>query len=202
MVIASGTARIEGPRGQSEFEGSRLAWLPPGHGGRIRLQAGTRGAHMKVSEVGLAHAMPPGVMNTRLRELLQRHLVLPLPDPDRAAMLAYLETIGSESYATAAGSDIIANSLVSVILVRIWRQVQAETGPPRAIPRSIVDRFVMLVAQHRRDHWAVEDYARTIGVTRDRLGSAIERATGVSPQAYIHRELMSEARDLLMNSGL
>lgn len=53
-----------------------------------------------------------------------------------------------------------------------------------------------------KPQWGVEDYARQLGVSRERLGFAVRKATGLSPQAYIHRELLSEARDLLLNSSL
>lgn len=67
---------------------------------------------------------------------------------------------------------------------------------------SLTERFVLLVSQHKRDQWGVEDYAGQLGVNRERLGFVVRKATGLSPQAYIHRELLSEARDLLLNSSL
>jgi AraC family transcriptional activator of pobA len=53
-----------------------------------------------------------------------------------------------------------------------------------------------------RDHRPVEDYARDLRVSRDRLGSAVKRATGLSPRAYLHRLLLRDAMELLANTGM
>jgi AraC family transcriptional activator of pobA len=39
-------------------------------------------------------------------------------------------------------------------------------------------------------------------VKRDRLNVSVRRATGLSPQAYLHREIMRDACELLASTGL
>ena len=65
----------------------------------------------------------------------------------------------------------------------------------------MAERFVLLATQHARQHWTIGAYARTIGVSRDRLGAAVKRATGLSPQAYLHRQLIREASELLAGTA-
>ncbi|WP_425494124.1 helix-turn-helix transcriptional regulator [Hoeflea alexandrii] len=60
----------------------------------------------------------------------------------------------------------------------------------------------MLTGQHRHQHWTVERYAEALEVKRDRLNVSVRRATGLSPQAYLHREIMRDACELLASTGL
>ena len=55
--------------------------------------------------------------------------------------------------------------------------------------------------RHFRDRWTVGDYARTLGVTRDRLGDMCRRVRGLGPKDIIDRRVMLEARLLLETSG-
>lgn len=59
----------------------------------------------------------------------------------------------------------------------------------------------MLAGVHKHQHWTVEEYARALGTKPDRLGVAVRRATGLSPQTYLHREIMRDACELLASTG-
>lgn len=203
FVLEAGSGQAEAPDAVVAFEAPRLIWLPMGRADRVRLAPGARGAALQLSELGALAALPAGLLNARLRAMLQSRLSLPIKDPAaRARLTARIEEIRGELFDRAPGAEVAVSSLVSLALVQVWRMAQEDTVSARAAPRSVVERFVQLVAQHRRDHWRVEDYARAAGVSRDRLGSAVQRATGLSPLEYLHRELASEARELLANSGL
>jgi AraC family transcriptional activator of pobA len=203
FVLEAGSGVAETADQALSFEAPRLVWLPMGDAERARLAPGARGALLQLSELGALAALPTGRLNMRLRAMLQGRLSLPITDPvARARLSGRIEEIRAELFARAPGADMAVSNLVSLVLVQIWRMAQEDTASVRAAPRGVVERFVQLVAQHRRDHWRVEDYARAAGVSRDRLGSAVQRATGLSPQDYLHRELASEARELLANSGL
>lgn len=203
VLLAAGGARLESPAVLPEFDGPRLLWLPPGIGGGLHLAAGARGQHLRLSAPALMRALPAGHMNQRLREVLRHPQLPPLDEPDLARIAGLMETIGAEGYTPAPGSEIVSNSLIAVILVRLWRLVQSSRDAAGvSVPRSIMERFLLLETQHRRAHWTVGDYARAIGISRERLASAVTRAAGLSPQQFLHRELMNEARGLLLHSGL
>lgn len=202
VMLSAGEVEIE--RGQTviTLSAGGLAWLPPGPAGRLRLHAGSRGGRLKATEIGLAHAMPTGTTAIALREPLHRVLTQALTEEERRETLGHIEAIATENFNPAPGTEAVTSSLLTVMLIRIWRRALADVVAAGPVPRSVVERFVLLVAQHRRDQWGVEDYAVRLGLTRERLSAAIRRATGLSPQAYIHREILSDARDLLTNSSL
>ncbi|MFK3779848.1 helix-turn-helix transcriptional regulator [Agrobacterium sp. NPDC089420] len=202
LLLSAGEAEIA--RGEKTLLVSApgLIWLPIGPAGRIRLNAGSRGSLLKTTEIGLAHAMPTGASASAVRNILQRVLTQAPAERDRQELAGYLETIAGENIRVTTGSDTIIASLLSVTLIRICQHAIADLAAAVSTPGSLTERFVLLVSQHKRDQWGVDDYARHLSVSRERLGFAVRKATGLSPQAYIHRELLSEARDLLLNSSL
>lgn len=201
ILLATGHAQILGDGESLALPAPGLAWLPAGHAGRLRLEAGSRASLLSATEIGLAHAMPTGTSAITLRQGLQRVLTETLTEKDHAELAGYLETIATENLKPTVATETIITNLLSVTLIRICQHATAEISAVSA-PSSMTERFVLLIAQHKREHWSVDDYARHLGISRDRLGSIIKNATGLSPQAYIHRELLSEARDLLLNSSL
>lgn len=213
LVLAAGRVALESPAAAGQrrdgpddealsADAPRLAWLPPGAVRRIRLSAGARGALLRLGPVALARALPTGAMNTRLRGLLSQLRLLPLDPEVRDDMLRHLEVIDEESRAARGGTEVIVENLVSVLLVRLWRAAEVGGHSGALAPRSQLDRFVLLVARHGREHWSVGDYADALGISRDRLGAVVRQATGLSPQGYLHREILADARDLLVNTPL
>ncbi|WP_174021781.1 helix-turn-helix transcriptional regulator [Agrobacterium fabrum] len=201
ILLAAGHAQIIGDCEAIALPAPGLTWLPAGHASRLRLEAGSRASLLSATEIGLANAMPTVTSAIILRNGLQRVLTETLSKKDHAELAGYLETIGAENLKPTAATETIITNLLSVTLIRICQHATAETGTV-SLPSSMTERFVLLVAEHKREHWSVDDYARHLGISRDRLGSIVKNATGLSPQAYIHRELLSEARDLLLNSSL
>lgn len=202
LLLSAGEAEIIQGEKTLPVPAPGLIWLPIGPAGRLRLNAGSRGSLLRTSEIGLAHAMPTGTSASAVRNILQRVLTQVPAEKDRQELAGYLETIASENVRATTGSDTIIASLLSVTLIRICQHAIADIAGAVSTPGSLTERFVLLVSQHKRDQWGVEDYARQLSVNRERLGFAVRKATGLSPQAYIHRELLSEARDLLLNSSL
>ncbi|NTE37418.1 helix-turn-helix transcriptional regulator [Agrobacterium tumefaciens] len=202
LLLSAGEAEIIQGEKTLPVPAPGLVWLPIGPAGRLRLTAGSRGSLLRTSEIGLAHAMPTGTSASAVRNILQRVLTQAPAEKDRQELAGYLETIARENVRSTTGSDTIIASLLSVTLIRICQHAIADIAGAVSTPGSLTERFVLLVSQHKRDQWGVEDYARQLGVNRERLGFAVRKATGLSPQAYIHRELLSEARDLLLNSSL
>lgn len=203
VLVSAGEAEIIQGEKTLVVTAPGLAWLPAsGPAGRLRLNAGSRGSLLKTTEIGLAHAMPTGTSAIMVRSTLQRVLTRTLAEKDSQELAGYLDTIADENFRSSTGSDTIIASLLSVTLIRICQHAMAGVAGAASTAGSLTERFVLLVSQHKRDQWGVEDYAGQLGVNRERLGFVVRKATGLSPQAYIHRELLSEARDLLLNSSL
>lgn len=203
VLVSAGEAEIIQGEKTLVVTAPGLAWLPAsGPAYRLRLNAGSRGSLLKTTEIGLAHAMPTGTSAIMVRSTLQRVLTRTLAEKDSLELAGYLDTIADENFRSSTGSDTIIASLLSVTLIRICQHAMADVAGAASTAGSLTERFVLLVSQHKRDQWGVEDYAGQLGVNRERLGFVVRKATGLSPQAYIHRELLSEARDLLLNSSL
>ncbi|MBA4490304.1 helix-turn-helix domain-containing protein [Paracoccus sp. S1E-3] len=93
-------------------------------------------------------------------------------------------------------------ALPVLILVQLWRLARADLIAHGRAPQGLVERFVLLAGQHLHDHRGIGDYAAMLGVSRDRLGRAARRTTGLSPQAYLHQLLIREASELLASTGM
>ena len=100
------------------------------------------------------------------------------------------------------GAEVAAGHFLSLLLVQIWRLARADLVAHGRAPMGLAERFVLLAGQRLREHLKVGDYARLLGVSRDRLGSAVQRATGHSPQGYLHLLLIREASELLASTGM
>ncbi|MBR9764966.1 MAG: helix-turn-helix domain-containing protein [Rhodobacteraceae bacterium] len=203
LILVAGRVQLDGVQDHDlAADSPRLLWLPPGSAPCLKLSAGARGALLRLGPVTLARALPTGTMHTRLRGLLGQLRLLPLAPEARDEMLRHMEAIAEESRSPRGGTEVIVESLVSVLLVQLWRAAEAGGHTSGLAPRSLLDRFVLLVARHGREHWSVSDYAAALDISRDRLGTLVRQATGLSPQGYLHREVLADARDLLINSTL
>ncbi|WP_168201266.1 helix-turn-helix domain-containing protein [Qingshengfaniella alkalisoli] len=203
VMLSSGRGVVHDRGRPVQIEAGRVVWLPAGQSGRLVLEAGSRGLYLILSDIGLMRCVPSEELGLGPNAMLGRSFVLSFSDRSEwQSVLGHLQSIRDESYQAGPGSGLVVENLSVVIFILLWRRARVDQLISRSVPRSIVETFVRLASRHARDHWKITDYAEAIGVSRDRLKSAILRATGVSPQAYLHRELYREARDLLMNSGL
>ena len=135
-----------------------------------------------------------------MRRTLQQNLVFSFEVHGQIAML--VEGLQLEKSRPAPGSDVAEAHYLSLILLDVWRMARADLVALGRAPQGLAERFVLLAGQRLREHLTVGDYARILGVSRDRLGSAVRRATGHSPQSYLHELLIREASELLASTGM
>ena len=202
LLLVSG--RIErrepGSRQAQSFEGPRLAWFPDGEAGELLAEAGCRGTLVFIPTLALTRALPVSTLGGQMRRALSQAISLP---PGRSTAISTLiDGLGVERQEPQPGVDIAQDHYLALILIQLWRLVRADLVAHGRAPQGMAERFVILAGQHARDHWAVADYARVLNVSRDRLGSAVRRATGLSPQGFVHRLLIREASELLLNTGM
>ena len=205
LLAVFGGAGIVVPTRHPPFraEAPRLLWLPPGDATGLRLQAGSTAEMLEIPEPFLARAAPAGAFGDEVRRALGRTLMLPLDEePTRRRLALSFEAIREELDAAAAGYALAVEHQLSLAFIRLWRLARAQGSVAAGGGRTLLDRFVLLVGLHAREHWGVGDYCAALGVSRDRLGRAVQGATGLSPQGYVHRELHREARELLLESTL
>lgn len=202
LLLVSGTARIGGREGDPapEIEAPRLVWRTDGQGGELTVAAGTRATLISVPELALMRALPATPLGEQMRRTLGQELSFPLEAGERIATL--IDGLEAERSGAEPGADVAGAHYLSLLLLQVWRMARADLVAHGRAPQGLAERFVLLAGQHAREHWKVGQYARALGVSRDRLGSAVQRATGLSPQAYLHRELLREASELLASTGM
>ncbi|NQV98317.1 MAG: helix-turn-helix domain-containing protein [Rhodospirillales bacterium] len=178
-------------------------WVPQGLSSSIKLAAGTRGSMISVPATHLGTSIPDSSIGNTTREAIG----YPIIGRDPAASLVKkLQGLQDTIFAELVANDLAAQSVIryslTLLVIELWRASQPTLGTTKPLPRTIVQNFMSLADLHLADHWTVQAYANEIGVTKDRLTTAVRRSTGRSPLAEIHRKLIREAELLLANSGL
>lgn len=203
MVLLTGTVLMV-PRDRSgemtEIQGPRIVWLPPGETGEIKAGAGTRAELLFLRGTTMMNYLPASPLGEQIHRSLEKPMSLPLERP--APFIALLEGLAEERQNTPPGSELAQVHYVGLLLLQVWRVLRLDLIAHGRAPQGLAERFIALAGQHVREHWSVGRYADALRVTRDRLGSAVRRATGLSPQAYLHQGLIREACELLANTGM
>lgn len=182
------------------FDAPRLIWHSAGAGTEIVATGGTRATVVSVPALTLVRGLPASPLGEQMRRTLGQRLAFPMDSFGQ--ILALLEGLEIERSKRAAGSDLAQAHYLSLLLLEVWRLARADLIAHGRAPQGLAERFVLLASQHLREHWAVGEYARVLEVSRDRLSSAVRRATGHAPQAYLHQLLIREASELLASTGM
>jgi AraC family transcriptional regulator, transcriptional activator of pobA len=203
FLLQAGSGLVQSGGVETPIAAPCIVWLPAGRKATLSFEAGSRGASLAVSEVDLGRAIPVGPNATQLRSALAQTIVGAKLPPERARRIA--DTLGlMEEEARQdqpAAQDAVVH-LLAVFLIALWRISRPVLNESQPLPRTIVHNFLQAVELHLRDHWTVARYAAFVGVTSDRLNSAVRRATGRSPLALLHARLVAEASALIDNSGM
>lgn len=192
--------RPAGPDSATRIEGPRLVWLADGAGQELIAEGGTRARILSIPGPDLVGALPVTPLGDQMRRTFGQDISLP-HDP-RGRIPALTDGLEAERAGAEPGSDMAEWHYLSLILVQLWRLARADLVAHGRAPQGLAERFVLLAGQRLRDHLGVGDYARMLGVSRDRLGTAVRRATGLSPQGYLHQRLVREASELLASTGM
>jgi AraC family transcriptional activator of pobA len=178
----------------------RLTWRKDEAGADLTAEGGTRATLLSSPGLSLGRALPPKPLGERMRQTFGQDLSFaPEAGGRPRALVAGLD---AERTGEEPGADVATGHYLSLLLVQLWRMARADLVAHGRAPQGLAERFVTLAGQRAREHLRVGDYAAALGVSRDRLGSAVRRATGLSPQAYLHQVLVREASELLANSGM
>jgi AraC family transcriptional activator of pobA len=200
IISGSGSITINGTRFM--LTGPVIVWSPSAEGS-VSLEAGSEGGVLAVPDVILGQAMPSGAVFTQVREAISRLLIgRTTVVAEARQMLSSLISIEEELKGEQPGGHEVIRHYIALLLLKIWRMSDPVQQRAQPSPRMIVRGFVHLVEIHVRDHWGVPQYASALGVTADRLNTAIRRATGRSPMALVHTRLLTEAARLLDGSAM
>lgn len=202
FVLVSGSGTVTTPGESAPLQAPSLLWVPADQRAELLLLAGSRGAWLTISQTALAQVALPGHMAEDMRRFAARAQLGSRIERDVAARLTTLFTLMTEELrASSSGSEDMVRHQLAIVAILLWRTSDLAPGTARPAPRTIVSNFLSMVDQQMRSHWSVGDYARYLGVTVDRLTSAVHRATGQTPLALIHARLFAEARQMVEDSG-
>jgi AraC family transcriptional activator of pobA len=203
FLLQAGAGHLSSAEGENALEAPGFFWLPHGKSRSVLLQAGTRGSLLSIPDARLGSAIPAGSLGSHIREVVGYPAIARNPEAASLAKLGELiATIERELFDNGPAAQTVVQYCVSLLLIEFWRLSRPEIASPRALPRNIVHNFMSLVDLHLRDHWTVQQYARQMGVSKDRLNTAVQRATGRTPLIHIHQRQMAEAKTLLTGSSL
>jgi AraC-like DNA-binding protein len=203
FLLSAGAGNLISGDGATPLVAPCFSWLPNGKLRTIKLEAGTHGAALSIPDLVLGRSMPAGSVGSHIREIIGYPLVARETDPQGLRKLAgMVETIERELFENGPAAQSVMQHCLALLMIEIWRMSRPEISNPRPLPRNIVHTFMFLVDLHLRDHWTIQRYTRQMGISKDRLNSAVRRATGRPPLAHIHDRLMTEAKSLLTGSGL
>lgn len=203
FVLLSGAGRIRLEKTHAPLAGPCVVWLPVGNSATLTLEAGSEGASLAISELSLGRAIPAGPVAAQIREaMFDPALGTRIGIAAARKLTAMVEAIEVELREDSPGAQDAVRHHIALLLIALWRLSSPAAAKPQPSPRTIVHGFLQLVDLHARDHWTVAEYARFLGVTADRLNTAIRRATGRSPLVLMHTRLITEAETLLDSSTL
>jgi AraC family transcriptional activator of pobA len=202
LWLEYGSVQLRGESGEIETShaGPRFLWWADGAGRELVVDVGARGTLIGIPQVNLMQALPKTPIGGQMQRTLMQDVDLAADPKSAAADL--LRGFVRERQSDEAGSDMAVSNYLSLLLLQTWRMARKDIVNLGGAPQGLSERFILLASQRVRDHRPVEEYARDLNVSRDRLGSAVKRATGMSPRAYLHRLLLRDAQELLANTGM
>lgn len=179
-----------------------FVWVPKGISSKFAVSAGTRGTVLSIPEFHLGTSLPSSTLGLDVRDALRSPIIKRSNSQEELKRFSIImEMVLEELYENAPASQEAVRYNLTLLLIQIWRSTIRERAQSKAVPKSIFQNFVSLVELHATDHWTVKNYAEQIEVSKDRLTSAVKRATGKSPLSVIHRKLMQEAERQLLSSS-
>ncbi|RDE10142.1 helix-turn-helix domain-containing protein [Pelagibacterium lacus] len=203
FVLVSGNGEIATGTDTQPIHAPILVWVPSGQPARLTLFAGSRGAWLAISDAALGQIALPGNIAEDVRHLaLRPQLASPISREVGTRLSTLIATMEGELRDNLPGAQEMVRHQLAIVCILVWRSSDMVSAAPQPTPRNVVNNFLHLVDQQMRQHWSVADYARYLGVSAGRLTSAVQRATGQTPQRLIHSRLMAEARQMLENSGM
>lgn len=203
FVLIAGSGTVTTGDEAVPLQAPNLIWIPASRRAELMLLAGSRGAWLTMSDTALGQIALPGHIAEDMRRFAARPQLGTRIERDVAARLATLFTLMTEELRTnSSSSEEMVRHQLAIVALLLWRTSELAPSSARPAPRTIVSNFLSMVDQQMRSHWSVTHYARYLGVSVDRLTSAVQRATGQTPLMLIHARLFAEARQMIENSGL
>jgi len=202
FLLQKGSGTLIGEDGEHQITGPAACWLPNGMQRSVNLDAGSTALIINIPDATLGRVIPEDILGNQMRQIIGHwHHFYNVAREPFLTVLQQAHLMERELRANGPGMELVLQSSVSIVLVELWRLSGAEIIKPLPLPRNLVHEFLSLLGVHMRDHWSVAEYARQMGISRDRLTAILRRASGETPLALIHKKLIAEAKTLLVSSS-
>lgn len=203
--LASGQGLLVHAAGELSLRAGDIVWLPAGMARSLRVEAGSVGVTVGVSDALLAAAMGEQADAAPLRQVSARTLIVSAPEPGpREELVRSLLAMEGEARRGHGGSRPYLSAHLTLVLVMLWRLTSRDGAEPaggaRGEPRLL--RFRHLVEAQFRQHWPVARYAAELAVSPDRLHDLCVGALGRPPLVLVHQRVVREACSLLTGTDL
>ncbi|HYA75771.1 MAG TPA: AraC family transcriptional regulator [Burkholderiaceae bacterium] len=206
VLLVDGKAKIGGSPSDLGLSGPTLAWVPVTAGLYLRVEPGTQGYLLWVPDSFAKEALGHDPASSQVRRLLDRTMIAREFESDEVLgeLQRAFRAVDRETRRHAGGSPLYLRAQLAVLIVQAWRGCGLEDVAARGCgaESTVLLRFRHLVELHFRDHWAIAHYARTLGVSHDRLYDTCVRALKRTPMQLLHERLAREATQRLLRSGL
>jgi AraC-like DNA-binding protein len=203
--LASGRGQLWHAGGELPLRGGDVVWLPAGQARALRVDAGTHGLTVGVTDALLAAAAGDRPDAAPLRAVSARPVVLGGTEPAaRDELVRSLQAMEAEARSGASVSRPYLVAHLTLVLVALWR-LASHTGTDAqatAPGHARLLRFRHLVEAQFRHHWPVARYAQELAISPDRLHDLCVRALGRPPLALVHQRVVREACSLLAGTDL
>ncbi len=206
VLLTSGAGTLTSDFAEMDFGSPSLVWSPWNRDHSLRVGAGGVGMQFSITADILAKAIGYNAESSEMRLLSERQLVVPIGGDDEAMADAShaFEVIEREAKRQRAGSTTMIEACVRTVLVLLWRFSAESEDLKGSMARSalVLQHFRQLVEANFRDRWPVNQYARTIGISADRLHAICTQKLGRPPKRLVQERVIHEARMMLENSTL
>lgn len=209
--LSSGRGEVSHSAGTMVLRAPELVWLPAGAARSLRVEAGSTGVVVGVSDSLLAASIGDQAESAALRQISAQPCQFSLHETAvRDELVRSLLAIELEARQGTGGAWHYLAAHLTIVLVLLWRNAGREPGgagepgaPQRGTPANQrLQRFRHLVEAQFRQHWTVARYAQALSVSPDRLNDLCVRSLGRAPLALVHQRLAREACLLLSGSDM
>jgi len=201
LLITGGAGVLSVDGTQHRFRAPAFVAVPAQVVHGFRFDAGTQGYVLTMSD-GFVAAMLAGLHEPELKAVLGLPFALDLDAPE--PLETAFRSIDQEFRWSGVGRSSAIAAHVTLILATVARITLAgrEAAQPVSPDLLLIGRLRHLIEEHFREHWPVERYAHTLGVTASRLNTVCRRVAGCSTLELVHARLLLEAKRALIYTGM
>jgi AraC family transcriptional activator of pobA len=201
LCLQSGGAAEIGQAGEAiSLTGPAIAWLPAGSADYLEVPAGASAALLQL-RAGVWHRyLPPSAEPAYLALEGAAGIMALAVEPDLVTTMSRSIAAIAAEIATPArsGAASVMSAELTLCVLRFWRLFGGNSDQDeQGSSAEILPRFRRLLEERYQQHLRVNDYARLLGMTPDRLHALCSRELRRSPSELIQQRVVKEAASRL-----